>query len=146
MNPPAPPKTSSNEQNRPHALTGRRIYILDDETDPITILETNLSRCGAETRSFSRPGPAFASIKKSPPDLLLLDIMMPEMDGWEFYSSLRDDPELRRLPVLFVTCLSEHDIEAEMEQDGLCATLSKPVFRDQLIEKVAQLLAASPNA
>ncbi|HKK18389.1 MAG TPA: response regulator [Opitutales bacterium] len=140
MNTPAKTKKRGAKDPK-HLLDGKRVCILDDENDPITILEANLKKCGAQTRSFSRPGPAMEHLKRDPPDILLLDIMMPEMDGWVFYTSLRDEPELRELPVLFVTCLSEKDIEREMEQDHLCATLSKPVFREQLFEKMAQLLA-----
>jgi len=121
-------------------LAGKRICILDDEKDPVTILEANLSKYGVQIRSFNQAAPALEYIKEDPPDILLLDIMMPDMDGWVFYTTLRSELGSHSLPVLFVTCLADHDLEREMEQDGLCATLSKPIFRDQLIEKLVQLL------
>jgi CheY-like chemotaxis protein len=145
-----PPIMNTPANNRPsdtkvpkQLLEGKRACILDDEKDPVTILEANLKKLGVETQSFNQAGPALEYLRNDPPDILLLDIMMPGMDGWVFYTTLRSEPELRTLPVLFVTCLSEHDLESEMEEDGLCATLSKPVFRDQLIDKMVQLLAPS---
>lgn len=136
-----PAKTRASGVKDPtHLLAGKRACILDDENDPIKILEANLSKYGVQTQSFNRAGPALEHIKEDPPDILLLDIMMPDMDGWAFYTTLRYDLGLHRLPVLFVTCLADQDLEREMEQDGLCATLSKPIFHDQLIEKMVQLL------
>lgn len=139
MNTPASTKPSGRRDPK-QRLKGKRACILDDEKDPVTILEANLAKLGVRTQSFNQAGPALEYLKNDPPDILLLDIMMPGMDGWVFYTTLRSEPELKTLPVLFVTCLSEHDLESEMEQDGLCATLSKPVFRDQLIDKMVQLL------
>ncbi|PXA03399.1 hypothetical protein DDZ13_11935 [Coraliomargarita sinensis] len=121
-------------------LKGKRVCILDDESAPIAILEANLAKFGLQTHSFNQPGPALTHLRTDRPDILLLDIMMPEMDGWEFYTTIRSEPELNDLPVLFVTCLADQELEREMEQDGLCATLSKPVFSDQLLEKLMQLL------
>lgn len=137
----APVKTSTRgKEDLERYLAGKRACILDDESNPITILEAYLSKYGVHTKSFNHPGPALEYLKTDPPDILLLDIMMPEIDGWQFYTILRTDPQLCSLPVLFVSCLVGRDLEKDMEQDGLCASLSKPVYRDQLVEKMVQLL------
>lgn len=138
---PPPPPTIQKTKVPERFLVGKRVCIVDDEHESVKILKAHLSRQGVQTQSFDQAGPALQSLKKDPPDILLLDIMMPGVDGWELYTTLRSDPELATLPVLFVTCLTSSDLEPEMEEDHLCATLSKPIFRDHLIEKMMQLLS-----
>lgn len=137
-----PFKTSKRGGEDPkRLLPGKRVCIIDDDKNSVTILEVLLSKYGVHTVSFNHAGAALEHLKKDPPDILFLDIMMPEIDGWQFYTTLRSDPQLSTLPVLFISCLVDQDLEKQMEQDRLCASLSKPVFRDQLIEKMVQLVA-----
>lgn len=129
---------------KPHAaeeaLFGKRLHIVDDEPDSLRILEAKLDRKGAEIKAFSDPMEGFSETLRHPPDLLLLDVMMPGMDGWSFYTRLRSNRTLLKLPVLFVTCIADHRIESEMQQGKLCATLPKPVVTEELFEKIALLL------
>lgn len=121
-------------------LAGKNVCILDDERDPIEILEAYLSGYGMNLDSYTEPEMAMAALKKSRPDILLLDVMMPGIDGWDFYTRLRGEKTLADLPVLFVTCLTDQEVEPEMQEGNLCATLSKPVDRKQLIAKIVELL------
>jgi CheY-like chemotaxis protein len=128
------------EKEALYSLSGKRVCIVDDEPDPIEIMEAYLSGFGLEIESFTQPITAMDHIKNEMPDILLLDVMMPDLDGWDFYTQLRIDARTRDLPVLFVTCLTDSDIEPEMQEGRLCATLSKPVDRNQLINKMVELL------
>jgi DNA-binding response OmpR family regulator len=121
-------------------LNGKRVCIIDDEPDPIEILEAYLSGYGLEIESFTSPSAAMEHIQSETPDILLLDVMMPEFDGWGFYTQLRSTDAMSALPVLFVTCLTDAEVEPEMQEGNLCATLSKPVDRQQLIAKMLDLL------
>lgn len=121
-------------------LNGKTIYMLDDEDYPVEIIEAYLAGHNINFVAFNRAEPAIEQLKTVKPDLLLLDVMMPGMDGWDFYTRLRGIEGLTELPVLFVTCLSNEEVEPEMREGMLCATLSKPVIRKQLIEKIVELL------
>jgi DNA-binding response OmpR family regulator len=129
-----------NENRIRESLKGKKVCILDDEPDPIEILEAYLSGYGLEIDSFTCPSAAMEHIQNEKPDILLLDVMMPEIDGWDLYTRLRTEQEMNALPVLFVTCLTDSEVEAEMQEGSLCATLSKPVDRRQLISKMLDLL------
>lgn len=122
------------------AFNTKVVYIIDDDADAVRILTSHLEKHFADVVGFTEPAGAYERIVAQPPDILLLDVMMPEMDGWVFYTRLRAEESLARLPVLFVTCLADHEVEKEMQEDHLCATLPKPVVREELLEKLAQLL------
>ncbi len=128
------------EEKIESALAGKNICLLDDEQDPIDILSAYLRRYNTRIDGFTDPTAAMAHLKERRPDILLLDVMMPGIDGWDFYNKVRKDARLANLPVLFVTCLADHEIEPEMEEGHLCATLSKPVDRKLLIHKIVDLL------
>jgi CheY-like chemotaxis protein len=74
-------------------------------------------------------------IVKSAPALVLIDVQMPYMDGYEFIKALRDDPQTRNLPVVFIT--SDEDVAQRSKQLGAVAYLRKPVRADRLLEVVA---------
>ena len=109
-------------------LNGKTIYILDDEDYPIEIIEAYLSGHNINFVAFNRAEPAIEQLKASKPDLLLLDVMMPGMDGWDFYTKIREIENLEDLPVLFLTCLSSGEVEPEMREGLLCAT-QVPIIR-----------------
>ncbi|MDF1613680.1 PleD family two-component system response regulator [Desulfurivibrio dismutans] len=73
---------------------------------------------------------------ESLPDLILLDIMMPEMDGYEVCRRLKEDPRTRRIPVIFVTALSENEDEAKGLDLGAIDYLTKPVNRAVVLARV----------
>jgi CheY-like chemotaxis protein len=72
---------------------------------------------------------------KSAPALVLIDVQMPYMDGYEFIKALREDPQTRNLPVVFIT--SDEDVAQRSKQLGAVAYLRKPVRADRLLEVVA---------
>ncbi len=79
--------------------------------------------------------------KSTAPDLVLLDVMMPEMDGLEMCRRLRADPETANLPVLMVTTRGEPDQVEEAFLAGCTDYLTKPIDKLELIEKVEKFLA-----
>lgn len=121
-------------------LKGKKIYILDDEEYPVEIIQAYLAQQEMDIVAFHRPQDALNALTKEKPDLLLLDVMMPDMDGWAVYTKIREMDGLEELPVLFITCLSNEEVEPEMREGNLCATLSKPVIRRQLIDKISELV------
>ncbi len=83
------------------------IMIVDDNPANLKLLEEMLRQQGCEVRSFPRGRLALAAAKRKPPDLILLDINMPEMNGYEVCEHLKESEELSSVPVIFLSALNE---------------------------------------
>lgn len=83
------------------------ILIVDDTPENLQILSATLSERGYKVRGVVKGQMALRAAKSAPPDLILLDIRMPEMDGYEVCSQLKADPKTREIPVIFISALDE---------------------------------------
>src|SRR5271154_917225 len=82
----------------------KRILCIDDETDILAVAKLALETVGGfETRQCSSGAEALIEVSNSPPDLILLDVMMPQMDGPATLKALRQDPATAGIPVIFMT-------------------------------------------
>lgn len=109
--------------HEPQAAT---ILVVDDSPMNIKILHEILH--GEYRVLFATSGAeALTTVAAALPDLILLDIMMPEMDGYEVCRRLKDDPRTRRIPVIFVTALADQEDEAKGLALGAIDYISKPV-------------------
>jgi CheY-like chemotaxis protein len=86
---------------------GRRILVVDDEPSVRMICHFNLVAAGMDVREASNGRDALEQIRDEAPDLVLLDVMMPEVDGWEVAEKLQADPRTRDLPIVFLTARAE---------------------------------------
>jgi response regulator RpfG family c-di-GMP phosphodiesterase len=89
------------------SLTHSDIMIVDDNPANLKLLEEILRQQGCEVRSFPRGRLALAAAKRNPPDLILLDINMPEMNGYEVCDHLKSSGKLANVPVIFLSALNE---------------------------------------
>ena len=120
--------------------TPPRILIVDDNPMNVDILQTRLASHGYETVTASDGEEALAIAKEKQPDLILLDIMMPKMDGMEVCRELKRDPTLPFMPIILVTAKSESkDIVAGLEAGG-DEYLTKPVDQAALVARVKSTL------
>src|SRR5258708_1505597 len=83
------------------------IMAVDDQPANLKLLENILTQQGERVRSFPRGRLALAGARQQPPDLILLDINMPEMDGLEVCGQLKADAQLSRIPVIFLSAMNE---------------------------------------
>jgi CheY-like chemotaxis protein len=81
----------------------KEILVVDDDIDTLEIVAELLREAGYEARTATTGAEALARIRRSLPDLLLIDLFMPVMDGWQFLDLLRADPEMKRLPAVVMT-------------------------------------------
>lgn len=117
----------------------KTILAVDDEMDVLLILKTALcddynvvtASCGAD---------AVASVAETHPDLIILDMMMPEMDGLETLTNLRETEEAAETPVIFLTGVSDKNIMREALSKGTAYYLTKPFDYNDLIGKVEMAL------
>ena len=118
-----------------------RIFVVDDEPDVVELLRTILEAEGYEVEATTDGGSALPRIVDCPPDLLLLDLMMPDMDGFELLKLVRQDPRGRDLRVLILSARTGHQDQLESLQLGANAYVFKPFSPRDLVRQVRSLLS-----
>jgi len=118
-----------------------RIYVVDDEPDMVELLATVLRGEGHEVETYTDGRAALARVLEEPPELLLLDLMMPDLDGFELLKLLRLDARGRNVVVLVVSARTGHRAQLETLQLGANAYIYKPFSPRELAGQVRQLLA-----
>ena len=122
------------------SITKHRILIVDDNLANRELLEAYLVDLDCETASAEDGQQAIEMAASFKPDLILLDVMMPKLSGFEVCQKLKSDPVLKNTMVLMVTALNElGDIERAVDA-GTNDFLSKPVNRVELIKRVENML------
>ncbi len=117
-----------------------RIYVVDDEPDMVELLATVLRGEGHEVETYTDGRAALARLLEEPPELLLLDLMMPDLDGFELLKLLRLDSRGRDVVVLVVSARTGHRAQLETLQLGANAYIYKPFSPRELAGQVRQLL------
>jgi two-component system sensor histidine kinase/response regulator len=116
-----------------------RILVVDDLPDNCFLIQTLLQEEGYHIDVTNSGREALAYIEKSPPDLLLLDVMMPEMDGFEVTRRIRQNPNLPFLPILLITAYDQPSVAKGLDT-GADEFIRKPVEFDELVARVRSLL------
>lgn len=102
------------------------IMVVDDQPTNLNLLEDMLKNQGYAIRSFPRGRLALVSAAQSPPDLILLDVNMPEMNGFEVCERLKSDRRLARIPVIFLSALNETEDKIKALRSGGVDYVTKP--------------------
>ncbi len=117
-----------------------RILIVDDEIQNRQLLEVMLAPEGMLLQTAASGGEALAMMTGQAPDLILLDVMMPEMDGYELAATIKGNPATRNIPILMVTALDDREARMRGLNAGAEEFLTKPVDRAELCVRVRNLL------
>jgi CheY-like chemotaxis protein len=122
-------------------LRGIRVLIVDDDEDTLDIIERVLSRRGAEVIGVSSAAAALETFGRARFDVMLVDIMMPGMDGYEFMRAIRALPADKggRVPAATLTARAVTDDRLDSLRAGFQSHLAKPVEADELVDVVARL-------
>src|SRR5690625_2047848 len=119
----------------------KEILLVDDEPDILEILDYNLSKEGYSIRKAESGKKAIKKAKEKIPHLIILDLMMPGMDGIETCEKLREIPELDKTVIAFLTALNEDLKEVESYDAGADDYITKPIRPKLLVSKVKPLLS-----
>ena len=112
------------------------ILVVDDDDSIRELLRMHLSAAGYEVHVAEDAIAAGYLVLRSPPDLIISDINMPHMDGFEFIAALKADTTLPKIPVIFLTSYEEGDDRGK--QLGAVGYVTKPVRADRLLQLVAK--------
>lgn len=124
------------------ALRGARILIVDDEPDSRALLEIILVRVEYVVETAVDGEDALAAVVLRPPDLILLDVMLPGMTGYEVATHLKADVATQAIPILMLSGLNDRAASTSALNAGADGFLSKPIDRLDLCLRVKQLLRA----
>ena len=114
----------------------KKILIIDDEKDTLMVMKVRLTTMGYNVAMTQSGQQGLAMAQNDRPDLIILDIVMPDMDGSEVERRLKGDPETKEIPVIFSTCLTECDGDG----DENTSHLTKPYEVDELLEQIEQFI------
>ena len=121
---------------------GKKILIVDDEPSIIVPLQFLMEQNGYETVVAFSGEEAMESIIADPPDLILLDIMLPIIDGFEVCQRVREKPDLDHVRIIMITAMGSEANIAKGLALGADAYVTKPFSNTAVVEKVKELLEA----
>lgn len=119
------------------------ILIVDDDESILELLRLHLTGAGYEVHVATDAISAGYMVLRSVPDLIITDISMPHMDGFEFVAALKSDKSLPYIPVVFLTSMEDGDHRGK--ELGAVGYLTKPVRADKLLQLVAQHVAGGTH-
>jgi len=117
--------------------------IVDDDPDIVRLVRYNLSHSGYEVQSAGTGREALELVQKQPPDLVVLDVMLPDVDGLEVCRTLRQQPSSRRIPILMLTARGEEIDRVVGFELGADDYVAKPFSPRELVLRVKSILRRS---
>ena len=121
----------------------KRVLVVEDQEDNRQILRDLLASAGYEMIEAHDGAGALIAARTQSPDLILMDIQLPEVSGLEVTKWLKDDPELKAIPVVAVTAFAMKGDEERIRQGGCEAYLSKPISVGKFIETIRHFLGSA---
>lgn len=125
----------------------RKVVCVEDEQEMIDLIRLILSRRGFEVLGANGGVRGLELIRAEKPDIVLLDLMMPEMDGWQVYQQLKADPATEHIPVVVVTAKAQNiDKVLGLHIAKVDDYISKPFSLQELVDRVEAVLARQSQA
>jgi CheY-like chemotaxis protein len=117
-------------------MKNNRVLIVDDEIITLSMLKLTLTKAGYEVTATSRSKEAAGLAKEHLPFVILLDIQMPEFDGFDVGQALRAEQETRNIPIIYLSSLIPPGQEVFTIEKGGLSFMAKPFRRDKLLTEV----------
>ena len=118
-----------------------KILIIDDDTETIKLLESIVQLDGHNTNSVSESKQAYLTVETYMPDLVLLDIMMPEINGIAICKLIKSNPKTNHIKVMMISALSDEGTKRDSMNAGADQFVTKPILPRVLTQQIHDLLA-----
>ncbi len=118
----------------------KKVLLVDDELEMVEMVSLNLTTAGYEVITAGLGKEVAEKVKAEKPDVILLDIMMPDMDGLAVCKKLRTTPEGKDIPVIFFTALGHPDLADKVAKAGGNDYIVKPFEPEVMLEKIKEVL------
>jgi CheY-like chemotaxis protein/MinD-like ATPase involved in chromosome partitioning or flagellar assembly len=122
-----------------------RILVIDDDASLLQMMSLMLKRAGHQPILANDGHEGIETARDQHPDLAVVDVMMPDLNGYEVCRILREDPDTADIPLLVLTALSQHEQRDLAEEAGADEFVTKPITRDDLVNRVEELLETGPR-
>ncbi len=119
------------------------LYIVEDEADILELVQLKLEDAGFSTKGFERAEPMLQSLKGGAVDLIILDLMLPGMDGMEVCQKLKSDPATENIPVIMLTARTDIEDKVKGLEYGADDYITKPFDAKELVARVNAVLRRS---
>jgi len=127
-------------------MTDQRIVYFEDDNDMVELVRIILGREGFQVDGVAEGQAGIKLVKEILPDLILLDLMLPDMDGLEIFRQLKNDPSTKDIPVIVITAKAQSiDKVLGLEIAKVDQYISKPFRPNELVERVNMVLAAEEH-
>jgi DNA-binding response OmpR family regulator len=121
-------------------VSKQKILVVDDEPDIVEIVRANLEGAGFDVVAARNGAEALARVKSENPDLMILDVLMPEMDGWDVLRAVEQDTVTAGLPVIMLTSKTEDADILRGLVEGAVEYFTKPFYPENLVASAKILL------
>ena len=121
-------------------MAKKRILVVDDEKDLVETVTFRLEASGYEVIAAGDGQEGLDKARKEAPDLIILDLMLPKMDGYKVCRMLKFDEKYKEIPIIMFTARAQETDKKIGEDVGVDAYITKPFEPQQLLEKIAELL------
>ncbi|MCZ6529271.1 MAG: response regulator [Chloroflexi bacterium] len=129
------------ESNGNAPAIGKLVVCIEDEQEMIDLVQLILGRRGFEVEGANGGLEGLEKVRQRKPDLVLLDLMMPDMDGWEVYQRMKSDESLREIPVIVITAKAQSiDKVLGLHIAKVDDYITKPFGPQELLESVEKIL------
>jgi CheY-like chemotaxis protein len=122
----------------------RCVLVVDDDSSIRRLLVLTLLRQGYQTLEACNGREALATMRAATPDLVIMDLVMPQVSGWDVLIERAADPSLLRIPMIVVTASNTQKARADVLQKQVCAVIAKPFDIDTVLKTVTDYLE-NPN-
>ncbi|MBW3662583.1 MAG: response regulator [Actinobacteria bacterium] len=123
----------------------RKVLVVDDEPDVLLLCRVNLEFEGYDVVEASDGERAMEQVRAERPDIVLLDVMMPKMDGWQVLAAIKDDPELKDIPVVMLTAKVQDQDQIRGWSSGAAEYITKPFSPLALSQVLQDVLDNDPE-
>ena len=136
---PGPAREIAGAREQGRAMAIRKILIVDDSPTERHVLNDMLTKAGYEVVASDNGEDAILKAKSLKPDLILMDVVMPGLNGFQATRAISRDPDTRAIPIIMCTSKSQETDKIWGMRQGARDYIVKPVSRDELLEKIAAI-------